>query len=127
MSICSSCSTLSGTHSTQPDSEMFNGIDGILLGKRQSRVLVQSSAVLFWHAVAILNIKSDHTNFAGVAVEDTCEIVPSKRKRYSHYVPAVKERYHLFHQGFGCFSLRCEPCGAVLHDGSAECMVCEHN
>jgi hypothetical protein len=30
-------------------------------------MLVQSSAILFWHTIAVLDVQSDDTNFVGIS------------------------------------------------------------
>ena len=66
-SIFSPCLAIVKTHSAKPNTQMFDSIDGILLGQGKSRMLVQSSAILFWHTIAMLNVQSDDTNFVGIS------------------------------------------------------------
>jgi hypothetical protein len=99
---------LVGTHSAKPNTEVFDSIDGVLLRKGKSRMLIQSPSILFRNTVAILDVKSDDTDFAGVSGGGIRLKWYSKMpKEYLHYLPAVEKRYHLFHQGFGRFSFRC--------------------
>ena len=55
------------THLPNLHPHLLNRLDGVYLGQRQPRMLVQPPPVLLGHAVAVLDVEDDYAHFVEVA------------------------------------------------------------